>query len=50
MSSLCRSYESRTQDAAPIMSQDAATNYYNPNIIHLYEYDNDLKTYPCLVN
>ncbi len=26
------------------------SNYYNPNIIHLYEYDNDLKICPCLVN
>ncbi len=26
------------------------SNYYNPNIIHLYEYDNDQKTCPCLVN
>ncbi len=26
------------------------SNYYNPNIIHLYEYDNDLKTCPCLIN
>ncbi len=25
------------------------SNYNNPNIIHLYEYDNDLKTCPCLV-
>ncbi len=27
-----------------------SSNYYNPNIIHLYEYDNDQKTCPCLVN
>ncbi len=26
------------------------SNYNNPNIIHLYEYDNDLKTCPCVVN
>ncbi len=26
------------------------SNYYIPNIIHLYEYDNDLNTCPCLVN
>ncbi len=26
------------------------SNYKNPNIIHLYEFHNDLKTCPCLVN
>ncbi len=26
------------------------SNYYNPNIIYIYEYDNDLKTCPCLDN
>ncbi len=26
------------------------SNYNNPIIIHLYEYDNDLKTCPCLFN
>ncbi len=34
----------------PLFRSNFAPNYYNPNIIHLYEYENDLKTCPCLVN